>query len=46
MEAAEGVFGGEFDHISEEQDIQMAGPSRSAEVTETAKMTVKDYSIT
>jgi len=46
MEAAEGVFGGEFDHIFEEQDIQMAGSSRSAEVTETAELMVKDYSTT
>jgi hypothetical protein len=26
MEAAEGVFGGEFDHLAED-DVQMAGPS-------------------
>jgi hypothetical protein len=42
MEAAEGIFGGEFDHIPEEQDVHMAGPSRSAEVKERAKVTVQD----
>jgi hypothetical protein len=39
MEAAEGVFGGEFDHISEE-DVQFAGSSKSAEVIAPAKKTV------
>ena len=41
MEAAEGVFGGEFDHISE--DVQMAGPSRNVEVTAPANVTVERY---
>lgn len=32
MEAAEGVFGGEFDNITEDSgDTQMAGPSGAAD---------------
>ena len=41
MEAAEGIFGGEFDHISEQEDIQMAGVSRNAEVV--VKTTVQEH---
>ena len=40
MEAAEGVFGGEFDHIAEEGG-QMDGSSRSAEVKTASKLTVQ-----
>ena len=43
MEAAEGVFGGEFDHIYEEDDVQMAGSSRSADVKSATRMTVQRY---
>jgi hypothetical protein len=41
MEAAEGVFGGEFDHIAGEEAAQMEGPSNSAEVKPAPQMTVQ-----
>lgn len=42
MEAAEGIFGGEFDHITGmDEDVQMAGPSTvTSEVKPPVKMTV------
>lgn len=41
MEAAEGVFGGEFDHVTGmDEDVQMAGPSGTSSLKSPAKMTV------
>lgn len=41
MEAAEGVFGGEFDHVADtDDDVPMAGPSVTSDVKTLAKMTV------
>lgn len=39
MEAAEGVFGGEFDHVNDtDEDVQMAGPGGRPGTKPTAKL--------
>ena len=41
MEAAEGIFGGEFDHVTGmDEDVQMVGPSVTSGVKPPVKMTV------
>jgi hypothetical protein len=42
MEAAEGVFGGEFDGVADDnEDIQMASPDQGASARTTARLAVK-----